>query len=108
MTLKELIYRHQWLSIKMELIRLYPDEEKQIDAYRTVFDQLLEMTIEPSDIVIRLTEINDDDTYVDVDGYHSDGRVDPLSGNDALALDFTAWNQWLGMQGNSISLRIHK
>lgn len=98
MTFNELIHRHHWLSIETELIRLYPDEEKQIDAYQDVYNKLKLLTPEPSDITIRLKEITDEDeTYVDVDGYYTDGRVDKFSGNDALALDFTLWEQWLWM-----------
>ena len=98
MTLKELINQHHWLSVQYELTRLYPDEEKQIDAYQDVYEQLKLLVPEPSDITIRLTEITDEDeSYISVDGYYTDGRVDKHSGNDALALDFTSWNQWLGM-----------
>ncbi len=98
MIFNELIHRHHWLSIETELIRLYPDEEKQIDTYKDVYYKLKLLAPEPSDITIRLNDITDDDeTYVDVDGYYIDGSVDEHSGNDALALDFTPWNQWLGM-----------
>lgn len=97
MTLKDLINNHSFLSIASELTRLYPDEQGQIEAYRDVFNQLHLMPAEPSDITIRLTEITDED-YIVVDGYFTDGRVDEQSGNDALALDFTPWNQWLAMK----------
>ncbi|MDN3690178.1 DUF6557 family protein [Cyclobacterium jeungdonense] len=100
MTFHELIRRQHWLSVETELNRLYPDQEEQIDAYREVFNQLMEMKPDPSsDIVIRLIEIREEDeNYVDVDGYHADGSVDPLSGNDGLALEFTPWDSWLGMK----------
>ena len=99
MKLKALIAGHNWLSIASELTRLYPEEEKQIDAYRDIFEHLRIMEAEPSDITIRLTTIeNEGETYVDVDGYYTDGRVDKRSGSDALALDFTPWQQWLGME----------
>lgn len=98
MTLRELIHRHHWLSIETELIRLYPNEKKQIDAYQGVYYKLKLLAPDQSDITIRLKEITDEnENYVDVDGYYTDGRVDERSGNDALALDFTPWNQWLGM-----------
>lgn len=98
MIFNELIHHHHWLSIKTELIRLYPDEEKQIDTYQDVYYKLKLLAPEPSDVTIRLNDIKDgDESYVDVDGYYTDGRVDKHSGNDALALDFTPWNQWLGM-----------
>lgn len=98
MIFNELIHRHNWLSIETELIRLYSDEEKQIDAYRDVYYKLKLLAPEASDITIRLNDITDDDeTYVDVDGYYIDGSVDEHNGKDALALDFTPWSQWLGM-----------
>lgn len=99
MTLKDLINNHHFLSIASELTRLYPAEQAQIDDYGDVFHQLRLMPAEPSDITVRLTTIKDEDeTYVDVDGYYTDGRVDEQSGNDALALDFTPWKKWLGMK----------
>lgn len=99
MILSELLHRHHMLSIESELTRLYPDEKKQIDAYQDVFYKLKLLNPVPSDITIRLTEITDEnEIYIDVDGYYADGRVDEQSGNDALALDFTPWEQWLGMQ----------
>jgi hypothetical protein len=98
MTLNELIHRHHWLSIQAELVRLYPEEEEQIDSYSDVYYQLKLLTPEPSDITIRIKEIIDDDeTYISVDGYYTDGRVDEQSVNDTLGLDFTPWNKWLGM-----------
>lgn len=98
MIFNELIHRHHWLSIETELIRLYPDEEKQMNTYQDVYYKLKLLTPEPSGVTIRLNDIKDgDESYVDVDGYYTDGRVDKHSGNDALALDFTPWNQWLGM-----------
>lgn len=98
MTLKELIDQHHWLSVKYQLTQLYPNEQIQIDAYQDVYEQLKQLIPEPSDSTIRLTEITDEDeSYVSVDGYYTDGRVDERSGNNALALDFTPWNQWVGM-----------
>ncbi len=84
--------------MEAELLRLYPDQSDQVEAFQRVFEQLKSLSPQPSGIVIRLTEIVDDeDEYVEVDGYYADGRVDEHTLNDALALDFTPWNQWLGM-----------
>jgi hypothetical protein len=99
MTFDELMSRHHWHSIEIELTRLYPDEEQQIEAYQDVCNHLKCLTPKETGIVIRLNEIQDEGSaYVEVDGYYSDGRVDERSGNDALALDFTPWEQWLGMK----------
>ncbi|RED97880.1 DUF6557 family protein [Marinoscillum furvescens] len=106
MTLKDLINNHDFLSVKSELARLYTDEQEQLDAYGDVFSQLRVMPEALSDITIRLTEIIDEDeSYINVDGYYTDGTVDELSGNDALALDFTPWSQWLGMKIDTCALR---
>jgi len=99
MTFQDLIRNHHWLSIETELLRLYPDQKSQCDAYREVFEGLLRLVPDESAIVIRLSECTDEEEpYVQVDGYHADGRIDPQSGNDALALDFTPWEEWLGMK----------
>lgn len=98
-TFHDLITNYHWLSIEAELLRLYPDQRAQIDAYQEVYKQLLSLTPEESGIAIRLIEVNEDDeSYVDVDGYYEDGRVAEDKLTDALALDFTPWEQWLGMK----------
>lgn len=92
----DLITNYHWLSIETELLRLYPDQRTQVDEYHEVYEQLLSLTPEKSAIMIRLTEVNEDDeSYVDVDGYYEDGQVDKDKLTDALALDFTPWEQWL-------------
>ncbi len=59
MTFIELIRRQHWLSIETELIRLYPDQEKQIDAYREVFNyEMTFFSFDQEEIAEQLEDLN--------------------------------------------------
>jgi DNA gyrase/topoisomerase IV subunit A len=79
--------------VEIILLELYPDQIKLIDTYEHIFKDL--QLKEPIESVIQLilkqhTNDNDpDDNYVEVSGLDLD--------ETALGLDFTPWQEWLGM-----------
>jgi hypothetical protein len=102
MKLQDLIKSNSWLSIELTLLQLYPDQDKMLDEYRSVFENL--KSIEPGDSKMRivLTEHGcdpDDEseikTYVDVSG--QDDTKDENGRKISYAIEFTEWNKWLGM-----------
>jgi len=102
MKLGDLIKLYNWLSIELTLIRLYPDQETLVEDYRNVFEKLKFLGPEEYDMSIVLTEYNcdsDDEnevkTYVDVSG-RKKGK-DPNSITDSYAIEYVAWEKWLGM-----------
>ena len=103
MKLHDLIKSNHWLSVELTLLRLYPDQEKMIDEYRSVFEKL--KTAEPAEyneMEIVLTEYgcdpnfeSDKETYVDVSGQKK--IPDPNPDTNGYAIEFLEWDKWLGM-----------
>lgn len=105
MNLKTLLQKHSWLSAATILFELYPEEEKNSSGYREVFEKLLLLSPEDSTITIVIKTCKDDfdgEVYVDVSGIHRhpENEEDAIS----LALEFTLWKEWLGMEIHPISL----
>lgn len=102
MKFKELIKSHQWLSIEITLLQLYPDQKEIIEDYKAVFEKLQTMSPVDDEMFIVLTEYNCDDdhdekgnkaTYIDVSGK----KIFTNSITDSYAIEFVKWENWLGM-----------
>lgn len=100
MKFKELIDSHEWPSVEITLLKLYPDQEKNLDGYRDVFSRLRVMSPEQSNVFLVVSnEVDDFDQteYVHVSGVYIDPTKSPDGYTGSLAIEFTAWNEWLGM-----------
>lgn len=87
-----LIKSHSWLSIELTLIKLYPNQEDLVEEYRNVFEKLGILQPILNDMLIVLTEYEEEDhSYVDISGRK-------LDDDDSYALEFTKWEEWLGME----------
>jgi len=102
MKLKDLIDSNNWLSVKLILLELYPDQEVVLEEYQNVFDQLKFSQPENSDMSIVLTEYDSDsdeedetESYVDVSGKKR-VKEENLQ-TDSYAIEFVKWKEWLGM-----------
>ncbi len=109
MTFAELIKSNAWLSVKMVLIKLFADQEDFMDDYQNVFNKLQVISPLPSNITIDIESVHDtydNSQYVDVAGYYTN----PANRNDeytnSLAIEYTPWNEWLGMPIDENSLKI--
>ncbi|HZJ35177.1 MAG TPA: DUF6557 family protein [Gillisia sp.] len=94
MKLHSIIKGNHWFSVEATLINLYPDEIESMDTYKEVFDKILLLEAEENDIFLVLTQEFEDETgepsFVDVYGKS-------IKEECGLALEFTSWNKWLGM-----------
>ena len=82
------------------LLQLYPDEKKNILAYEQIFNELKLMESVAGNISIVLSNENDDfdeSEYVDVSGRENNPNENPNELTNSLAIEFTPWNEWLGM-----------
>jgi hypothetical protein len=104
MKLQQLIKSHNWLSIEITLLNLYPDQNEIIDEYRNVFETI--KTLEPveNEMLIVLTK-NKSDSFDDAEKsfFQVDvsGRKlinDPTSFSNSYAIEFERWEKWLGME----------
>jgi hypothetical protein len=100
MKLHKLIKTNNWLSVQLTLLELYPDQKKQIESYQNVYEKLLQTDTVESDIEIVLTwyddEDNDEGGYVGVSGKRKIPEENNIT--KSLAIEFTTWNEWLGME----------
>lgn len=101
MNLKQIIKKYTWLNIETLLLELYPDEEHNIESYEEVYQKLIFMSPKPSDIMLRLSWEHDEfdgTPYVSVDGRDMDPDADIPYFTDSCAIEFTPWEEWLGME----------
>ncbi|MCF6349362.1 MAG: hypothetical protein L3J20_13895, partial [Flavobacteriaceae bacterium] len=101
----DLIKNNNWLRVKMTLLNLYPNEEKSISGYEDVYEKLFYLSPVSNDLTIQVkNEIDDFDKeeYVDVSGYYKNPKTEEEKFSQAI--EFTAWNKWLGMDIDKNSL----
>lgn len=102
-----LIKTTNWLSVEATLLALYPDQGNNIAAYKDVFEKLNLMLPVEIAINIVLYQYYDDETYepscVDVSGINLKPYKDDI--NNGLAIEYTPWNQWLGMGIDELTLK---
>jgi hypothetical protein len=107
MNFNTLIKTNNWLSVKATLLALYPDQKSSITAYEEVFEKLKWMTPVEVSINIVLYQYYDDETFkpscVDVAGINLKPSKDDI--NDSLAIEYSPWNQWLGMEIGELTLK---
>ena len=106
MKFKKLIQSNSWLSVATILLELYPDEEKNISGYKKVFEELLFMHPEDSEISIVVAHQKNDfdgEEYVAVSGKYANPKNEEEEFSQAIL--FTAWNKWLGMEISQESLQ---
>jgi hypothetical protein len=106
MKLAELLRTNNWLSVEMTLLQLYPDQLENFDEYKAVFERLQALEIEDSEITIEVKQEYDDETgeesFVDVSGI--DQNREENQNTNRLAIEFTPWKKWLGMNLSHESL----
>ena len=95
-----IIKTNSWLSVETIFLQLFPDEITNMEEYEAVFNDLKLMEPIEMNISIVLRHIIDDydnEEYVDVTGYYNE-NLDESGVPESLALEFTPWNKWLGME----------
>jgi hypothetical protein len=107
MKFEEIIKRNSWLSIEHTFLQLYPKEEKSISGYESVFNELKMLSPTDTDISIVVSNEKDDfdnEEYVHVCGHNNSPQDDPDNPGNSLGLEFTSWDQWLGMDLDEMSV----
>jgi hypothetical protein len=103
-----IIKNNFWPSVELVFLQLYPDEKHRISAYEKVFDDLkfLESTDTETSIVISWVKDDfDNKEYVDVSGCERSHTQLQNEQNHSLALEFTGWDKWLGMDVDEKTLQ---
>jgi len=107
MKLQDIVRTNDWLSVELTLIKLYPDQEENLETYKEIFQKLREMIPTDNDIQIILEKCFDEESYeestVDVSGI----KFVPDKSNltESLAIEFVPWSEWLGMSIHERTLK---
>lgn len=97
MTLKNILQNHTWPDISTVFLKIYPEADKNMSGYKMVFDKLMKMESEETDmwLVVEI-QISADETYFDVSGLHKHPKTEEEKYSQGI--EFTPWCEWLGME----------
>lgn len=103
MNLKSLIQTQDWSKISSKFLEIFPKEEKNIKGYKSVYEQLLLMSPEISDITIVIyNEMDEGVEFIEACGLHNNPKNKEESYLQGIEL--TPWRKWLGMEISDESL----
>lgn len=103
MTFKELIESNTWPTISSLFLESYPQAEKNMEGYKTVFEKLTVMDSEKSDMSIIISKEKDgNEEYIDVSGLYNKPKNEEE--HYSQGIEFTPWGKWLGMDISKESL----
>lgn len=106
----ELLKEHSRDDVAHAILRVYPDQDKNIEGYKHVFDSLKLLTPTQTDMRIVIENIWDPSTkeyYPDVSGKNGTlvGEHTPKGEDDAnsdqeqsFGIEFQEWSEWLDME----------
>jgi len=110
MKLKEILDRHTWAEIANRMPDLYPDQEKNLEGYEVVFNELLSLTPATTEMRICVEEYIDDydgHPYTSITGFDGttwgehepefDFTEEQANRELPFSLSWTPWEEWLGM-----------
>jgi hypothetical protein len=104
----DIIKSNSWLNIESVFLKLYPDEKNNISGYEKVFNELKHLTPVETDVTILVSREFDDfdkQEYAHVSGYYNNPQKSNNEITDSLAIEFTPWEKWLGMDVDTNSLQ---
>jgi hypothetical protein len=93
---KDIVRACSFKSVKGALLRLYPDQRKNINAYKDVFQtlRLMRPGYNKEVMVIDITRVGrGENAYFDVSGICLEKHIQQL-----YALEYTPWSKWLGYE----------
>jgi len=91
MKFKDLVLNLDWKKIEKILLTL--DKNKyNLEGYKKVYDELINMKPKGSECILTIKHVkNDEEEYEDVFGFS-------MKDNQNYGLEFTPWQEWLGME----------
>lgn len=100
--MKKLIDKYNFKTIKKRFLELYPDQKKNIPGYEKVFERLKKLKPKKDNfkISLRVYKEKGEEDWIKVSG------LNPKDKNVSYAIEFTSWNQWLGMKIERKTLKL--
>lgn len=103
MTLKALMQHMDWPDLSAKFLEIFPEAEKDLEGYKTVFEKLTEMEPQRMDMTIVVAkEKGEDEEYIEVSGLHNNPKNQ--SEKYLQGIELVPWRNWLGMDISSESL----
>ena len=99
---KDIVQACSFGNVKKSLLRLYPDQKRNITGYRYVFESLRHMRYRRNKegMKIRIEKVGrGKNQYFDVSGVCAEG------GHQSFALEYTSWAKWLGYEVEQATLK---
>jgi len=93
---KDIVRACSFMRVKEALLRLYPDQKKNINGYRDVFETLRHMRSRSNKegMVIDIRRVGrGKNAYFSVSGICLEKDI-----QQSYALDYTPWSKWLGYE----------
>ena len=91
MKFKDSVLNSYWKKIEKLLLTLDKNND-DLEGYKKVYDELIKLKPERSDCILKINHIkNDEEDYEDVFGTSK-------KDNQNYDLEFTPWQEWLGME----------
>lgn len=97
-TFKEILEKHKDKDIVVRLVRLYPDQRKNIDGYLGALQELRELKLKRDKMQICLHKVRKSKKWLIDESYVSVGG---LRGGETYAIGLTPWEKLLGMKVKS-------
>jgi len=97
MKLSDLIHRNNWVNVETTFRKLYQLDEEVVNAHRDVYENLVQLVEQTSDLQLEIRHIkNDDEEYHEVCGIKKVTENGEKK-SEAYAIEFKSWSEWLGM-----------
>jgi hypothetical protein len=103
-TLYDLVHRYTWDEIEPVLLREYPDQKRNVEGYRQVYDELLRLEPAANDEHVKIV-IEYVTHGVTGEKFWNVSGVKPNNPQN-YGLSFCRWEQWLGYYINRGTLRV--
>ena len=101
----EIIKSNAWLTVELTFLPLYPDQKESVENYRLVYEALKFLQPVETDIEIVLNPYDDDGQPSVVDVYGINLYPNPEDITNGVAIEFTSWDKWLGMEISPLALK---
>ncbi|MBX3042661.1 MAG: hypothetical protein KIT33_01055 [Candidatus Kapabacteria bacterium] len=99
----DLLNKYNWNDLHESLLVLYPDEERNMKGYKSVFETLISIETIETDFEIIIENCIDTNSDGEKIVYESVSgkKLNPENGESEIyGLDFTPWGEWLCMSIN--------
>jgi len=99
MTLQDIIHKHHWLSIHQILFEIDPDLEEYTYEYKNIIKEIRQLEVEESLIILMIERHwEDGQPTIHAHTYGFDPSIPKTEPTQYVALEWTAWSQWLGFK----------